>query len=140
MTISTGFLAKSATVAGVACAGLTTLGFSQGGQAIDLRSDGELFAVVIPIIPSNYDLEIETRDLAALGSISVGTTGSLSLAADKMVGGKTLTGTLTFTAVTVTVRSVSGGTDINGQAVVRISATVNAPAGGATAGLIVTAA
>jgi hypothetical protein len=139
MTIATGFLAKSATVAGVACAGLTTLGFSQGGQAVDLRSDGELFAQKIPIIPSNWDLEIETRDLAVLGSIESGTTGSLSLATDKMTGGKTLSGTLTFTSTTVTVRSVSGGTDINGQAVVRIGATVNS-ANGSSSGLTVTAA
>jgi hypothetical protein len=138
MTISTGFLAKSAVVAGVTCNGLTTLGFSQGGQAIDLRSDGELFAVVIPIIPSNVDLEVETRDLAV--AIEAGTTGSMTIATDKMVGGKTLTGTLTFTATTVTVRSVSRGTDINGQAVVRIGATINAPAGGATTGLTITAA
>lgn len=137
MTIATGFLAKSATVAGTTCNGLTTLGFSQGGQAVDLRSDGELFAQVIPIIPSNVDLEIETRDLAV--AIEVGNTGSLSLATDKMVGGKTLTGTLTFTATTVTVRSVSRGTDINGQAVVRIGATINS-ANGSTTGLTITAA
>jgi hypothetical protein len=137
MTIATGFLAKSATVAGVTCNGLTTLGFSQGGQAIDLRSDGELFAQVIPIIPSNIDLEIETRDLAV--AIEVGATGSLSVATDKMVGGKTLTGTLTFTATTTTVRSVSRGTDINGQAVVRIGATVNSTNGTST-GLTITAA
>jgi hypothetical protein len=137
MTISTGFLAKSATVAGVACAGLTTIGFSQGGQAVDLRSDGEMFAQIIPIIPSNIDLEIETRDLAV--AIEVGTTGSLSIATDKMVGGKTLTGTLTFTATMVTVRSVSRGTDINGQAVVRIGATINSTNGTVT-GLTITAA
>lgn len=137
MTIATGFLAKSATVAGVACNGLTTLGFSQGGQAVDLRSDGELFAQVIPIIPSNIDLEIETRDLAV--AIEAGTTGSMSIATDKMVGGKTLTGTLTFTATTVTVRSVSRGTDINGQAVVRIGATINS-ANGSSTGLTITAA
>jgi hypothetical protein len=137
MTISTGFLAKSATVAGVACAGLTTIGFSQGGQAVDLRSDGELFAQVIPIIPSNIDLEIETRDLAV--AIEVGTTGSLSIATDKMVGGKTLAGTLTFTAATVTVRSVSRGTDINGQSVVRIGATINS-ANGTSTGLTIAAA
>jgi hypothetical protein len=137
MTIATGFLAKSAVVAGVTCNGLTTLGFSQGGQAIDLRSDGELFAKVIPIIPSNVDLEIETRDLGV--AIEAGTTGSMTIATDKMVGGKTLTGTLTFTATTVTVRSVSRGTDINGQAVVRIGATVNS-ADGAASGLTITAA
>jgi hypothetical protein len=137
MTISTGFLAKSATVAGVACAGLTTIGFSQGGQAVDLRSDGEIYAQIIPIIPSNIDLEIETRDLAV--AIEVGTTGSLSIATDKMVGGKTLTGTLTFTATTVTVRSVNRGTDINGQAVVRIGATINS-ANGTSTGLTITAA
>ena len=137
MTIATGFLAKSATVAGVACAGFTTLGFSQGGQAVDLRSDGELFARVVPIIPSNIDLEIETRDLAA--AIEAGATGSLSIVADKMTGGKTLSGTLTFTATTVTVRSVSRGTDINGQAVVRIGATINS-ADGTASGLTITAA
>lgn len=139
MTIAVGFLAKSATVAGVSCAGMTTLGFSQGGQAVDLRSDGELYAQKIPIIPGNWDLEIETRDLAVLGSIDVGTAGSLSVATDKMTGGKTLAGTLTFTATTVTVRSVSGGTDISGQAVVRIGATVNS-ANGSASGLTVAAA
>jgi hypothetical protein len=137
MTIATGFLAKSATVAGVTCNGLTTLGFSQGGAAVDLRSDGELFARVTPIIPSNIDLEIETRDLGV--AIEAGTTGSLSIATDKMTGGKTLSGTLTFTATTVTVRSVSRGTDINGQAVVRIGATINST-DGAASGLTITAA
>jgi hypothetical protein len=137
MTIATGFIAKSATVAGVVCAGLTTLSFSQQGQVVDLRSDGELFAKVTPIIPGNIEVEIETRDLGV--AIEVGTTGALSAVADKMTGGIAMSGTLTFAASSVTVRAVTRSDDINGQAVVKITAVINS-ATGAASGLTITAA
>lgn len=137
MTIATGFLAKSATVGGVTLSGMTTLGLSEGGSPIDLRSDGELYARVTPIIPANPEVEVETRDIAA--AIVPGTTGSLSMVADKMTGGKTLSGTVTIAATSCTVLSAVRGTDINGQAVLRISARVNS-ADGAASGITVTSA
>jgi hypothetical protein len=137
MTISTGFLAKSAQVAGVSLNGTTTFGLSQGGSPVELRSDGELYARVTPIIPTNVELEVETRDIAA--AIDAGTTGALSLVADKMTGGKTLSGTETFSATTCTVLSVTRGTDINGQSVLRVSARINS-ADGSASGLTVTSA
>ena len=136
MTIAHGFLAKSASVAGVAMAGTTTFGLSQGGSPVDLRSDGELYALVTPVIPTNVEVEVETKDIGS--AIDVGTTGALSLVSDKMVGGKSLTGTLTFSALSCTVLSVSRGTDINGAAVLRVSARINGGAGGAS-GLVITA-
>lgn len=135
MTIATGFLAKSATVAGVTLNGATTFGLSQGGVPVDLRSDGELYARVTPIIPTNIELDVETKDIAS--TIDAGTTGSLSLVADKMTGGKTLSGTVTYAATSCTVLSVSRGTDINGAAVLRVSARINS-ADGAASGLTIT--
>lgn len=137
MTIATGFLAKSASVAGFTLSGTTTFGLSEGGSPVDLRSDGELFAKVTPIIPTNIELDVETKDIAA--AISVGTTGSLSLVADKMTGGKTLSGTVTYSATSCTVTGVSRGTDINGAAVLRVSARINS-ADGAASGLTITSA
>lgn len=136
MTIAHGFLAKSAQVAGVSLSGTTTFGLSQGGTPVELRSDGELYAKVTPIIPSNIEVDVETRDIAA--AIDVGTTGALSLVADKMVGGKTLTGTTSFAAAGCTVTSVTRGTDINGAAVLRVSARINS-ADGSASGLTITA-
>ena len=78
MTIATGFLAKSAQVAGVTLSGTTTFGLSQGGVPVDLRSDGELYARVTPIIPTNIELDVETKDIAS--TVDAGTTGALSLA------------------------------------------------------------
>ena len=137
MTIANGFLAKSATVGGVALAGMTTFGVSRGGSVVPIRSDGELFDRVTPINPSNVELDIETRDIAA--SVDVGTTGALSLVADKMTGGKTLSGTVTYSASSSTITSVSQGTDINGSAVLRITARINS-ADGAASGLTITSA
>lgn len=135
MTIATGFLAKSAQVAGVTLSGTTTFGLIQGGVPVDLRSDGELYAKVTPIIPTNIELDVETKDIAS--AIDSGTTGALSLVADKMTGGKTLSGTVTFAATSCTVLSVSRGTDINGAAVLRVSARINS-ADGAASGLTIT--
>jgi hypothetical protein len=137
MTIATGFLAKSAQVAGVSLSGTTTFGLSQGCVPVDLRSDGELYARVTPIIPTNIELDVETKDIAA--AIDAGTTGALSMVADKMTGGKTLSGTVTFSATSCTVLSVSRGTDINGAAVLRVSARINS-ADGAASGLTITSA
>lgn len=137
MTIATGFLCKSAQLAGVTLSGATTFGISQGGTPIDLRSDGELFAKVTPIIPDNLMVDVETRDIAA--AIEVGTTGAMSLVADKMTGGKVLSGTVTYAAAGVTVTAVSRGTDINGSAVLRVTARVNS-ADGAASGLTITSA
>ncbi len=137
MAIANGFLAKSATVAGVSLSGMTSFGISESGSPVELRSDGQLYSTVTPIIPGNVEVEVETRDISA--AISPGTTGSLSLVSDKMVGGKTLTGTTSFTAAGCTVLSASRGTDISGSAVLRISARINS-ADGVASGLTITGA
>lgn len=123
MTISNSFLAKSAQIGGSTLSGMTTFGLSQGGTPIELRSDGELYSLVTPVIPGNIEVDIETRDIAT--TVDTGTTGAMSLVADKMTGGKTLSGTVTFSAASSTVISVTRGTDINGSAVTRITARVN---------------
>jgi hypothetical protein len=136
MTIANGFIAKSAQVAGVTLSGSTSFSVSRGAaQIVDLRSDGELFAQKTPLIPSNVEISVETRDLAA--DVAVGATGALSLVADKMTGGVALSGTVTFAATSCTVTSVSQGTDINGQTTLSITARVNS-ANGSASGLTVT--
>lgn len=135
MTIATGFLAKSAQVGGSTISGHTTFGLSQAGTPVELKSDGELYSKVTPIIPANIEIDVETRDIGT--TVDVGTSGALSLVADKMVGGKTLTGTVTFSASSSTILSVSRGTDINGNAVARISARINS-ADGSASGLTIT--
>ena len=135
MTIAHGYLAKSATVAGVALSGSTSFSVSRPvAQIVDLRSDGELFARHTPVIPGNIEISVETRDIAA--DIAVGTSGSLSLVSDKMTGGVALSGTVTFSATSCTVTSVTQGTDINGNATVSIQARINS-ADGAASGLSV---
>ena len=135
MTIANGFIVTSATAAGVSLAGMTTFSLSEGGTPIDVRSDGELYAKVTPIIPTNVEVDIETRDISA--AITVGTTGALSLVSTKMTGGKTLSGTTTFAAASCTVLSAVRGTDINGAAVLRLAIRINS-ADGAASGLSIT--
>jgi hypothetical protein len=137
MTIANGFLAKSATVGGVALNGLTTFGLSRTASVVAVKSDGELYERVTPVIPGNVEIDIETRDIAA--SVDVGATGTLSMVADKMTGGKTLSGTVTYSATSSTVTSVSQGTDIGGSAVLRITARINS-ADGVASGLTITSA
>lgn len=137
MTIATGFLAKSAQVGGVTLNGMTTFGLSRTASVVPIRSDGELFDRVTPVIPGNVEIDIETRDIAA--SVDVGATGAMSLVADKMTGGKALSGSVTYSATSSTVTSVSQGTDIGGAAVLRITARVNS-ADGAASGLSITSA
>lgn len=128
MTIAVGFLAKSATVAGVALNGTTSFSVSRSGaQVVDLRSDGELFARNTPIIPGNVTVTIETRDIGA--SIAQGTTGALSIVADRMTGGVELSGTTTFSAASCTVMDVTQGSDINSNATLTIQARINSPDG-----------
>jgi hypothetical protein len=137
MSIAHGYLAKSAQVAGVSLSGMTVFGTAEGAQVVTTKSDGDLFEKITPLIPGNTEVSVQTRDIAA--SISVGTSGALSLVADKMVGGKTLTGTVTYSASSCTVLSVSRGTDIEGQAVLNVSARINS-ADGSTSGLTITVA
>lgn len=137
MSIATGFLAKSATVGGVALSGMTTFAVARSGSIVSTKSDGELYEKVTPIIPGNVEIDVETRDIAA--AVAIGTSGSLSLVADKMTGGVTLSGTVTFSATTSVILDVSQGTDIGGQAVLRIRARINS-ADGVASGLTVTSA
>lgn len=140
MTISVGFISRTATIAGVALNGTTTFGISEGGIPIDVRSDGELFPRVTPIIPTPVEIDFETRDIAA--AITPGTTGTFSMVADKMTGGKTLSGTVTIsnvTSATCTVLNVSRGTDISGAAVLRGTARVNSADGSASGVQVVSA-
>jgi hypothetical protein len=136
MTIAHGFLAKSAQVGGVSLNGMTT--FSNAAATatqVNTRSDGELFEQRTVIIPDNEVVEAQTRDIAA--AVAVGATGALSLVADKMTGGITLAGTVTVAAASSTVTSVSRGTDIDGNAVLNITARVNS-ANGTSSGVTVT--
>jgi hypothetical protein len=137
MTIANGFLAKTAQVGGVTLNGMTTFGLSRTASVVPMRSDGELYDKVTPIIPGNVEIDIETRDIAA--SVDVGASGAMSLVADKMTGGKTLSGTVTYSASSSTITSVSQGTDIGGSAVLRITARVNS-VDGAASGLTITSA
>ena len=137
MTIANGFLAKSAQVGGVTLSGMTTFGLSRTASVIPMRSDGELYDKVTPIIPGNVEIDVETRDIGA--TVDVGATGALSMVADKMTGGKTLAGTVTFSATSSTVTSVSQGTDIGGSAVLRITARINSADGSASGLSIVSA-
>lgn len=136
MTIATGFLAQSAQIGGLTLSGLTTIGLSQGGSPVDLRSDGELYPRVTPIIPTPIEVDLETRDISPT-TADTGLSGAMSIVAAKMTGGKTLSGSVTFTAASSTIISVSRGTDINGAALTRITARINSP-DGLVSGLTVT--
>lgn len=138
MTISTGFLAKSSQVAGVALTGMYSWSSEDGiANQVNTRSDGELYEVRTALIPANSTITVTTRDLASTG-VAVGVTGALSLVSDKMTGGVALAGTVTYGATSSTILSVSRSTDLDGATNVTITARVNAPAGGATNGVTVT--
>ena len=136
MTIATGFLAKSAQAGGVSFDGLTTFSLDEGtATQVQNRSDGELFERRTILIPENGTVSIQTRDIAT--SAKVGDTGALSLVSDKMTGGIELSGSVTVAATSSTITAASRGTDIDGNAVVNITARVNSP-DGAESGITVT--
>lgn len=138
MAAASGFIATSATVAGVALTGFTEFTVNQPVAArIDLRSDGELYAQKVPLIPGNVEIEFATLDLSA--ALAIGTTGSLSIVSKPMTGGVTLSGTLTFSATSCTIVNLTRGTDKNGNAIMRGTLVVLS-ADGSASGLSVVAA
>lgn len=129
---SDGYLAKTATVAGVALNGHTSFTVNEGVAAQpNTRSDGDQFERKTVLIPENVTISVESVDANA-GTISVGTSGSLSLVADKMTTGVTLAGTLTFSAVDCTVTSITRGADRDGNANFSITARINSATGAAS--------
>ena len=131
-----GYLAKTAQVAGVTLNGHTSFTVNEGVAAQpNTRSDGDQFERKTVLIPENVTVSVESVDADA-GTISVGTSGALSLVADKMTTGVTLAGTLTFSAVDCTVTSITRGTDRDGNATFSITARVNS-ANGSASGLTI---
>lgn len=129
---SVGYLAKTATVAGVALNGHTSFTVNEGVAAQpNTRSDGQQYETITVLIPDNVTISVESVDANA-GAIGVGTTGALSLVADKMTSGVTLAGTLTFSAASCTVTSISRGSDRDGNASFSITARINSADGSAS--------
>ena len=130
-----GYLAKTAQVAGVTLNGHTSFSVNEGVAAQpNTRSDGDQFERKTVLIPENVTVSIESVDAHANGAsvLAVGTSGALSLVADKMTTGVTLAGTLTFSAVDCTVTSITRGTDRDGNATFSITARVNSADGSAS--------
>lgn len=136
---STGYLAKSAQVAGVTLNGFTTFSVTEGVVSQpNTRSDGELYETRTVLIPDNIQITVDSIDANA-GTLGVGTSGALSLVADKMTTGVTLAGTLTFSATSCTITSVTRGTDRDGNASFSIVARINSADGAASGMSIVSA-
>lgn len=127
-----GYLAKSATVAGVALNGTTSFNVNEGvASQPNTRSDGEQYETRTVLIPENVTISVESVDANA-GALGIGTTGALSLVSDKMTTGVTLAGTLTFSATSCTVTSITRGTDRDGNASFSIAARINSADGSAS--------
>lgn len=132
---SDGYLAKSATVGGVVLNGTTSFTINEGVVSQpNTRSDGQQYETRTILIPDNVTVSIESIDAHANGasSIGVGTSGALALVSDKMTTGVTLAGTLTFSATSCTVTSITRGTDRDGNASYSITARVNSTDGAAS--------
>ena len=129
---SDGYLAKSATVAGVALNGTTSFSVVEGvASQPNTRSDGNQYETRTILIPDNVTVNIESVDANA-GTLGIGTAGSLALVADKMTTGVTLAGTLTFSADSCVITSINRGTDRDGNASFSITARINSPTGSAS--------
>jgi hypothetical protein len=129
---SDGYLAKSAQVAGVTLNGTTSFSVTEGvASQPNTRSDGNQYETRTILIPDNVTVSIESVDANA-GTLGIGTSGALSLVSDKMTTGVTLDGTLTFSAASCTVTSVTRGTDRDGNASFSITARINSPDGSAS--------
>lgn len=126
---SDGYLAKTATVAGVALNGFTSFNINEGVAAQpNTRSDGQQYETKTVLIPDNITISVESVDANA-GTLGIGTSGALALVSDKMTTGVTLAGTLTFSAESCTVTSITRGTDRDGNASYSITARVNSANG-----------
>lgn len=134
-----GYLAKSATVAGVALNGTTSFNVTEGvASQPNTRSNGNQYETRTVLIPDNITVNVESVDANA-GTLGIGTTGALSLVADKMTTGVTLSGTLTFSATSCTITSINRGADRDGNASFSITARINS-ADGVASGLTITSA
>lgn len=127
MTTANTFLASSASIAGVASAGLITFTVRKRGTKADLRSDGEIYQRQAAIVSVEESLDIELR--SAVINPAMGATGSTVLAGIKHTGGVTLSGSLTLTAALSTVESVEHTLDQDGKPVVRITVSVQSSNG-----------
>jgi hypothetical protein len=137
MTTANTFLASSATIVGVASAGLVSFSVRKRGTKTSLRSDGEIYDRQAAIVSVEEVLEIELRN-AVIAPV-MGASGSTTLVGIKHTGGVTLAGTLTCTAAASTVESVEHTIDMEGRPVVRVTVSVQS-SNGTTSGIAWTSA
>ena len=126
------YLARSATVAGVALNGTVSFNVKQTGTPIDLSSDADIYRRHVAMSRVDEEIEVETLDVSA--AIAVGASGSTTLVGAKHTGGVTLTGTLTCTATSGVVTGVDKTINQDGRPALRITLAVRS-SDGATTGI-----
>ena len=131
------YIAKSASVAGVALTGATSFTVKKTGQVVDTRSDGELFARVSPLVNVEETIEVEAKDVGIAPAL--GATGTTICVGSKHNGGVALSGTVTCTATKSTVTDVQHTLNMDGTPVVRVTLRVES-SDGQTSGIAWTSA
>jgi hypothetical protein len=133
MTTANAYLASAANICGSAYSGLVSFTTSAGGSPVELRSDGEIYARKACLVNIVEALNIQLRDFSQ--APAVGASGQTVLTGVKHTGGTTLLGTRVVTAANSVVESVEHGTDINGNAVVNVTVSVQS-SNGTSSGLV----
>lgn len=127
MALSYTYIAKSASVCGVALNGLVSFSVRTNGEVIDLKSDADIYDRLGCMSRVTEELQIETLDVAA--SITVGTAGATTLVGAKHTGGVTLSGTLTLTATSGVVTAVEHAFNQEGRPVLQVTVKVKSSTG-----------
>lgn len=126
MTTANTYIAKSASICGSSKAGLTTFTVRASGTKANVRSDGDIYARLSPIVEVSETIECECRDVTSLPS--VGASGQSTFVGAKPIS--TQTGaTVTATAASTVVESVETTIGMDGQPVARITLSVNSSDG-----------
>lgn len=132
MTTANAHITKSAQLAGAAYTGVISWSIQEGASAVDIRSDGELYQRKAPLVQYVETITVELRDYSQVPV--KGATGSTVLTAGTLSGGSATGTNRTLTAANSTIESVEHGTDLHGNAVVRVSISVQS-SDGLTSGL-----
>jgi hypothetical protein len=132
------YMAKAATVCGVALKGFVEISYRRTAQTVRPRGDRKIYGQKVHTVFVEEKIELTAEDIGVAPTI--GAVGALAATAAHLVGGTDVGGTdLAIAAASVHVDDVqAGGINQEGKPTLRISLTVNS-ADGFTSGFSVTA-
>jgi hypothetical protein len=133
VTTANAYFCQSASLAGTAATGAISWSVQEGATAVDLRSDGELYQRSAPLVQHVQTLSVELRDYNCIPNL--GAVGSTVLIAGSLTGGSGTGTTRTLTCAHSTIESVEHGTDLHGNALVRVGISIQS-SDGLTSGIV----